>query len=691
MIWISLKWLSRLSSLRNHFKDYPSMMIRELIKVLVILIMTFNSTCQAQESISFGKQLINKFKSTQVSLNKAFTEEKIKVEIVNNTNSEAYLFFLEKENEKSFVAHSIDTNMIFSLDVKDYWVLIFYENLSLDSFADVTGNSQNHLGLEVLSFNILTENEQTITLTNSFFSKIIGIGEVKDTYGNHLSNNQFSQYSHLSITFEDELNFELEFENNMKHLILGRTESEIEFAFKELLIFPNNPNELAAFTLSYQSRGENIDNFYIDADLSKMESLVIDFHLPFASELTESYLSLEAANHIYILPPLYTSVKYYGTNNDNIKNYHAVNMQINDGENFIRIAQSPTFIFGSDGKVFLTKNTGIEGSSEFIKYYLEKNRISVNANSTFWGQSVSYLLDQGQIYVLGFGKPYSSVGNYSDSIGSSYKLGLNGSYEVKCQDKIITSGNENIISDSSFETYYGDEFISIKVPKNTCSQLTLEFQYDSYLNNNKYTSTSSYEFDQGRSQQANGGIMVTDIVLYENDKLVTNSIISKINPRIAIGTQYTLFPKLEVLGQLDEGEWIRLPEIVRTDKNSSVTFVLPHSKAKKVLNLKIIAGDDFEKIEHTLNGFAYIGIELDSENDADSDGILDSEDIDDDNDGIQDSLDNAPYDVWDWKPNNNENNELAHPTKPPSNQNGGNILILSLILSVILAIRKPVL
>ncbi|XQW83731.1 hypothetical protein ACOYR1_11320 [Thalassotalea piscium] len=686
-------------------------MIKERLTALALII-TFSFTCHAKDSefsllhlFNTSKDIIElqsiyideaeltktqsrlKAKKRDATSNKSDIE--VNIQIVNNTNSQAEIYFIAKDSGDEFVEEITGESVTLSLEKKDYWVVVRYENIELDSIGDYSLNLKQQPGLETFSFNALTQNEQTIELSTSFFSKIIGISSVFDIFGNPISNSEVYIGSQIRIVFENSIDINVVTPNYIKNLIVGRTEPELDLFFMNWIVFKNSSNELNSFTFSYQSAMEDIDNFYVEADLSKIKPIAIDFSLPFLNEQVETVIGLQTNNFIFPIPSQNKRVNYYAISNSN-KNYHAVNLLADDGK---PLTQTPTFKYDEDGSVFLVKHAEIDGESEFVKSYLDKKQINVRANSTFWEQSVSYVLDKGkQIYVLGFAKPYQGIGNYSDSIGSSYKLGLNGSYEVRCEEQVITSGSEFVIDDGVYQNYTGDDFTSIEVPDNDCVLLTLEFKYDSYLNSNKYTSTSSYEFDQKfNANQANGGIIVTDLKLYEQDKLVTNSVISKANPRLVLGSQYTLFSKLEIFAQLEEGDWIPLPEISRLVKNSSVTYALPQSTLSKVLNLKIIAGDDFETITHVLNGFAQMGVDLDIENDADGDGIENAEDNDDDNDGIEDSLDNAPYDVWNWEiqtgENNNgdnsiDNDEVINSNVAP-NSNGGSISVSLFMLLLI--------
>ena len=638
------------------------------------------------QTITIGNNsLINKSYPSQST-----TNNQVEIAIDKQLNSQTTLYFISKDGTSSFNKELNELNEAFLIDEQDYWVVIFSSIINIDKKEGdgTSDSSQTISGIEVISFNAHSDKEKIITINSSTYKKQIGIKDIKDEFGEPLLNDSLYQFHVIDIGFKNIDLFKEQSSNKTRSIYIGRIAEEINMSFVKWLIFPSDNNKLKTFTYSYNSLSEDIDDFYVSADLSKFKPLTIDFSLPFLDENMKTSIGLQSNFNILNIPSKIKQVEYYGTNNNSNKNYHAVSLAIKSE----RIAQSPTFTFDEDNFIYLAKHAKISGESEFFKSYLQNKQIKISAQSTIWEQSVSYLVDDNQeLYVLGFAKPYEGIGHYGDALGSSYKFGLGGNYKIKCNDQILASEEEDNINDLYYETNSGVKFNSIEIPANDCSQLNLEFEYFSYLNGNKYTSTSNFKFDhEFATNNAVGGIIITDIKIYEDNQLITNSIISKINPRLIIASQFTLFPKLIVKAQFENEEWIELPEITRSLLDSSVTFALPHSSAAKILNIKIIAGDEFETITHTLKGFAQIGVELNITGDTDGDGIVDTEDDDDDNDGINDSEDNSPYDIFNWDIQTTVDSNTDNETKPSSineenKTNGGSLsipflLFLSLII-----------
>lgn len=649
-------------------------------------ITVLKSSNQPTYSVALGSSRL--FDKNYALLSKYTISEQVEITIVNELNTQSNVYFIPKDNSASFEKKLNGLNETFSIDKKDYWVVIYSTNINISDSENISDTSQNKSGIEIISFNTRSENEQTITISSSVYSKQIGISDIKDEYGEQLVLSDLTHYYALDINFKNNSLFTIKGNNQFQSTYIGRFAEEMDLSFVTWLVFPSDLNDLKTFTYTYNSSAEDIDNFLVSADLSALQPLTINFSLPFLGDNTETSIGLQSNFYIFDIPSQSKQINYYGINNDDKNNYHAVSLAVKSK----RIVQSATFAFDENNSIYLAK-TYVESAngSQPVRSHLSEKQIKISAQSTFWEQSVSYLVDNGQeFYVLGFAKPYESVGHYSDVLGSSYKLGLDGNYKITCNNQILVSDSESNIADLSYETYSGDNFNSIEIPTNDCSQLNLEFEYDSYLNGNKYRSTSSFRFDQDfAADNAVGGTIITDLKLYEDDQLVTNSIISKINPRLVIGTRSIFFQSLKVQAQFENEEWVNLPEVKRSQPDYAVTFALPHSRTKKILNIKIIAGYEFETITHTLNGFAHVGIELNTNDDADSDGIIDTEDDDDDNDGIKDTVDNSPFDAWEWIVETNENdNPVTAPISEVRENSGGSVSTLFLLFMLILIVRK---
>ncbi|MCH2055836.1 MAG: S8 family serine peptidase, partial [Thalassotalea sp.] len=281
-----------------------------------------------------------------------------------------------------------------------------------------------------------------------------------------------------------------------------------------------------------------------------------------------------------------------------------------------------------NGLAFQNKvnNFHYTGGLDATKQFERNSQLNIGANGTYWNADM--ILENDQVFIKPGRSEYENA-FIADLSGFDYSL-INTEYQFICEDTPLETHS------LSFNELGK---VVAPLPEQTCSKLSIDFQFDNYLDDQVYQSKVSYPIEY-LSHRA----PLNRIFLWEGDNIVLDQTLNKIKSRIEINVETPEdLAYLSAYWQIEGGEWQEL--ILSNDGDTKAFAQFDMIAGSNIVNMKL----NIDGIEQTLNGFFKLGMDAGEDSDVDDDGIDNSVDTDNDNDGVEDAQDAFPFDPSEWE------------------------------------------
>jgi minor extracellular serine protease Vpr len=512
------------------------------------------------------------------------------------------------------------------------FIVVKYPDLGSSDVPNIvfpTINPRNKLSITGYeSFKVEVNGDKTFALDINNLRNVVGVDQVTSSQGNDDLSSHVTvgtqlitdiQVADLDISYgsENSFNSDLEIGRVSFYLVTGSLSSNIESTFigNEKLA-SGVQRERDSYFHTFKILNDTGELYLLNEQQADMVSFTgVDYLMPDGYDFSLSFDN-------YGFSPLSINAS------SPIINYARVGSDLgNVGSQFAIITQDDDFvvqILAQSNILLFDEKALIDTENKNATLVLAGEQIKLSAQ----GLMFSSVFDSygGALSEFGGEIPFTSID------GVQVFSGVDASYLLSCDGKEISSGK--------YDFYNHVEGVT-----NDCNDISLNFEFDSYLNGQRFTSFARHE----NANVVNG----MHIFLTNEGKRIYDQNVSGDKTKLTVTQSNPSYPidleKIEIkVGakqQWSDLSFSLLDDAINTYSKSYEMNLPVVENLSEAASIRVTYNTEGTRSVQTLNGLFNIGIDYPAEGDFDGDGIVNSEDSDNDNDGVLDEDDAFPLDA----------------------------------------------